>query len=127
MRKVYILFLLLMISGWLVACGQSTSLPPPPTLSPQAKQGKELFTRECASCHSLSEETIIVGPSLHKIAERAKERVPNQDAQTYLLASIIDPDDYLVDGYQDLMPVTFGKRMTGEEIDAVVAYLLTLD
>ena len=110
-----------------MACEQTAPPPPPPTLSPQAKQGKDLFTRECASCHSLIEDTVIVGPSLHAIGERASGRVPDQDARTYLLISILAPNRYLVEGYQDLMPATLGKRLTGEEVDAIVAYLLTLE
>jgi hypothetical protein len=64
---------------------------------------------------------------MYGIVQRAGSRVPDQDAQTYLLSSIIDPGSHLVEGYQDLMPATFGKRLTGEEIDALVAYLLTLE
>jgi mono/diheme cytochrome c family protein len=127
MQKVrHFIFMFALVVG-LAACGQTAATPPPPTLSPQASQGKEVFTRECASCHSLLEDTIIVGPSMYGIAQRAGSRVPDQDAQTYLLSSIIDPGSHLVEGYQDLMPATFGKRLTGEEIDALVAYLLTLE
>ena len=120
--------LLLFLISWLMACSQ-TAAPPPatPTLSPQASLGKDLFTRECASCHSLLEDTIIVGPSMKGIAHRAEARVPEQDAHTYLLSSIIDPGGYVLEGFQDLMPANFGKRLTGEEIDALVAYMLTLE
>lgn len=129
MRQIYLFFLLSIFSLGLISCGQEAGPPPPPTptLSPEAQQGKNLFTRECASCHSLIENTVIVGPSLHGIAGRAKERVADQDAHTYLLTSILSPNGYLVEGYQDLMPATFGKTLTGEEIDAIVAYLLTLE
>lgn len=129
MQKVrYFMFMIVLVWG-LAACGQTaaSSLPATPTLSLQASQGKELFTRECASCHSLLANTVIVGPSMNSIAQRAGSRVPNQDARTYLLASIIDPGSYLVAGFQDLMPASFGKRLTGEEIDALVAYLLTFE
>jgi mono/diheme cytochrome c family protein len=115
---------------WLIACGRTATLAPlpaTPTLDPQASLGKELFTRECASCHSLLEDTVIVGPSMKGIAQRAESRVPDQDAHAYLLSSIIDPGGYVLEGYQDLMPANFGKRLTGEEIDALVAYMLTLE
>ena len=121
---LYLLFLIL----WLAACGQMAEQPPAtPTLSPQASLGKELFTRECASCHSLLEDTVIVGPSMKGVAHRAQTRVPDQDARSYLLSSIIDPGGYVLEGFQDLMPTNFGKRLTGEEIDALVAYMLTLE
>jgi hypothetical protein len=31
-----------------------------------------------------------------------------------------------VDGFDNLMPENLGKKLTGEELDAVVAYLMTL-
>ena len=131
MRKattLFLTFMLFMLSYWLTSCGQAPPPPPPtPTLSPEAVQGKSIFSRECGSCHSLIADTIIVGPSLYKVAERATERVPEQDARTYLLTSILAPNRYLVEGYQDLMPATFGKRLSGEDVDALVAFLLTLD
>lgn len=117
-------------AGWLVlwllvGCGgEETAVPATPTLSPQAIQGQQLFTKECGSCHSFSPDTVIVGPSLAGIASRAAGRVAGQDAKTYLLTSILRPGDYLVEGFDNLMPATFGKQLTGENIDALVAYLL---
>ena len=114
---------------FLAACG-GTAVPEPtvipPTLDPDAQLGKQVFTRECATCHSTTPDTIIVGPSLAGIATKASERVEGQDDYTYLLISIMQPGDYLVEGYQDLMPASLGKNLTGEEIDGVIAYLLTL-
>ncbi len=113
-----------------MACGQSTEEPAPETAVPltaEQEVGKTVFSRDCAACHSLIEETIVVGPPMAGIAGRAGERVQGQDARTYLYNSILDPADYIVDGFQDLMPTNFGKQLTGEEMDAVVAYMLTLE
>jgi nitric oxide reductase subunit C len=88
--------------------------------------GEQVFTRECARCHSTVEDAVIVGPSLAGIATRAGDRVPGQDAHAYLLASIMRPGDYLVEGYQNLMPQDLAKSLTGEEIDNVIAYLMAL-
>lgn len=117
----------LVVLVFLTACGD-TAVPatPSPTLSPQAQQGKRIFTTHCGSCHSTSVDTVIVGPSLAGVARRAANRAPEQDARTYLYTSIMAPDRYLVDGFTDLMPKSFAKDLTGEELDAVVAYLLTL-
>jgi hypothetical protein len=52
--------------------------------------------------------------------------VPGQDARTYIMTSIMRPQAYLVEGFEPLMPEDFGKSLTGEEIDNLVAYLLTL-
>lgn len=88
--------------------------------------GKQVFTRDCGACHSTSPDTIIVGPSLAGVATRAETRVEGQDAYTYLLTSVMQPDAYLVEGYENLMPNNLSKQLTGEELDAVVAYLQTL-
>ncbi len=117
----------IVLSGLLVACGgEATAVPPTPTLSPAAVAGKQVFTRVCGSCHSTTPDTTIVGPSLAGIATRAEARVPGQDARTYIMTSIMRPQAYLVEGFEPLMPEDFGKSLTGEEIDNLVAYLLTL-
>ncbi len=61
------------------------------------------------------------------IASRAANRVAGQDSQRYIYTSILNPDDYLVDGFDNLMPTSLGKQLTGEELDTVVAYLMTLE
>ncbi|HUM69631.1 MAG TPA: cytochrome c [Chloroflexota bacterium] len=123
--------LLLLCVSLLVACSGNTSAapaaPPTATLSPEAARGKTVFSQNCGSCHSTIPDTVIVGPSLAGIASRAETRKPGQDGRTYLYTSILQPGDFLVDGYTDLMPATFGKQLTGEDLDAVVAYLLTLE
>ncbi len=78
--------------------------------------GKQVFERECAACHSLLPEAVIVGPPLAGIGGEAATRVEGQDARTYLLTSIMRPEDYLVDGYENLMPQALGKTLSGEEV-----------
>ncbi len=121
----------LILLAWvmlLAACGGAAepTAVPTPTLTAQETLGKTVFQQNCASCHSNVADQIVVGPSLSGIAQGAASRVPGQDAQTYLLTSIMRPNDYVVAGFDDLMPESFAKSLTGEEIDAVVAYLLTL-
>ena len=112
---------------FLAACGGGeTNVPPASTLSPQAQVGKQVFSRDCGACHSTSPDTIIVGPSLAGIASRAETRVAGQDGYTYLLTSVMQPEAYLVEGYENLMPASLSKQLTGEELDAVIAYLQTL-
>ena len=113
---------------FLAACGaQPDPTPLPPTLSPQALQGKQVFSRDCGACHSTTPDTIIVGPSLAGVASRAANRVAGQDAYTYLLTSVMQPEAYLVEGFENLMPASLSKQLTGEELDAVIAYLQTLE
>ena len=113
---------------FLTACGGAAepTAVPTPTLTAQETLGKTVFQQNCASCHSNVPDQIVVGPSLFGIAQRAASRAPGQDAETYLLTSIMNPGAYVVEGFDDLMPQSFAKSLTGEEIDAVVAYLLTL-
>ncbi len=122
LKQFLILCLLL-----LAACGGGAeAAPPPPTLSPQAQLGKQVFSRDCGACHSTTPDTVIVGPSLAGIANKAGSRVEGQDAYTYLLTSVMQPDAYLVEGFENLMPASLSKQLTGEELDAVIAYLQTL-
>jgi mono/diheme cytochrome c family protein len=110
----------------LAACGNETSAPAV-TLSPLAAEGRRVFRANCASCHAVEPNTVIVGPSLNGIATRAGTRVEGQDAETYLLTSVLRPDAYMVEGFEDLMPSNLAKSLSGEDLDAVIAYLLTLE
>lgn len=102
--------------------------------SGNAVSGADLFARPvlgnqagCKTCHSLEEGVTIVGPSLAKIAVLAAQRVEGMKAEDYLRESIIDPNAYLVEGYPaDVMPKAYGKELTSEQIDSLVAYMMTL-
>ena len=72
-------------------------------------------------------ETIIIGPSLAGIAGRAANRVEGQSAADYLQLSILRPGDYVVEGFSELMPTNFGTTLSGEQLDALLAYLMTLE
>lgn len=117
------------------ACGSDTGSAPTATAdsqisgqnAAQIEEGKRLFSRHCASCHATEPETVIVGPSLAGIAGRAETRVDGLAAREYIELSIVRPDAYLVEGFDDVMPANLGKRLTGEELDALVAYLLTVE
>ena len=110
----------------LSACGGGPPATPAPALDPVAARGQQVFNQNCAACHALGPDTIIVGPSLAGVAGRAGSRVPGSGAQQYLETSILKPDAHVVEGFSDVMPKDFGKKLTGEELDALVAFLLTL-
>jgi len=97
-----------------------------PTLTPVEQQGQAVYTLRCAQCHTLTPNTVVIGPSLAGVATRAATRVRGYDSQTYLETSILLPEDYLVEGFANTMPTNFGKELTSEEFAAVVAYLMTL-
>jgi nitric oxide reductase subunit C len=125
MHRTFLPFLLL-VSLALAACSSGASEDIPPTLTPDQARGQQVFAINCASCHATQPDMLIVGPSLAGIARLAAERAPGEDARDYLVASILDPDAYIVPGFNDLMPKTFGKTLSGEDLDALIEYLFTL-
>lgn len=81
----------------------------------------------CVTCHSLSPDRVIVGPSLANIGAEAGSRVAGSSAEEYLRESIVDPSAYVVDGFQDgQMPSVWGDVLSDAQITALVDYLLTL-
>jgi mono/diheme cytochrome c family protein len=83
----------------------------------------------CSSCHIANPQTdaSLTGPTLVGIGSRAATRVQGQDAWTYLYNSIVHPNDYVVEGYvAGVMYSNYGQDLTEEQINDLVAYLLTL-
>lgn len=80
----------------------------------------------CAGCHSVENDARLVGPGLLSVAERAETRVEGMTAAEYLYQSIVDPSALVVAGYFNMMPKDFGQLYSDEEINALVAYMLSL-
>jgi hypothetical protein len=69
-----------------------------------------------------------VGPSLAGVPERAATRVRGVSAEDYLRRSILEPDTYVVEGYRPgLMLSVYADELDEGQIEALVAYLLTLE
>ncbi len=128
----------------LVACGgddADTATEPPATTQAATmgdpERGREIWdtgggvlSRGCSFCHSLDgSETIggstSLGPSWQGVSGRAGDRVPGLSAGEYLRESIEDPAAFIVEGYSDLMPKGFKILLSEEDIDGLVAFLLT--
>lgn len=96
-----------------------------------AARGKKLFAEgvgglpSCETCHT-TDDTRRVGPGLGNIGLVANERVSGQSAEQYLLASIVEPDKYVVDDYSNIMPTGFGEALTEQQLLDLIAYLLSL-
>ena len=86
-----------------------------------------MFDSYCARCHGTSGDTVIVGPSLAGIATWGGSRIEGMDAQVYIRDSILNPNAYTVEGFPDgIMPSELKDQISPEDLEAVVAYLLTL-
>jgi ferredoxin/cytochrome c2 len=82
----------------------------------------------CRICHSLVKNERIIGPSFHGIADRAGDRVPGLTAEEYLRQSILEPNAYVVTGYPEgQMLQNFGQILTDEQIEDLIAFLMTLE
>lgn len=79
----------------------------------------------CVACHGLGSRA----PNLltdeggtGAIGARCGSRVSGQDCKSYLYASMVDPNDFLVEGYSPIMP-DMRLSMSDAQIWATVAFL----
>ena len=99
------------------------------------EHGEQLFNEfqaqagySCAQCHLVDSETQLIGPGLLGIPSRAAERVEGLSAREYIRESILDPSAYVVETFPDqLMPQNFGDIFSEEDINDLIAYLMTLE
>lgn len=93
----------------------------------------------CNACHSIAPNVNMVGPTLAGIATRAEQTVAAADFKgkarspaDYIKESILTPSAHLVPGAMysangvSFMPDTYGKTLKPEQVDQLVAYLMTL-
>jgi mono/diheme cytochrome c family protein len=86
------------------------------------------FQAGCNACHTISGiSNGTVGPVLDGLVSRAGEAVSGLSAEEYIRQSLLDPSAFIVEGFQDgVMPQTFGDTLSEEQINDLVAFLLTL-
>jgi mono/diheme cytochrome c family protein len=122
MRKTVYFILLVVLALSIAACGGGGDSAG----GPEAAAGEDLFAQAvigsqagCITCHSLTPDEVIVGPSMAGIAGRG---------EAYIRESILDPDAQLVDGFPaGTMPQVWGDELSEEQLNQIVAYLLTLE
>jgi len=132
MKKNFSLLFIIILALTIVlaACGGGGG----ETTDSAAKAGEELFAQTvigsqagCATCHSLEAGVVIVGPSMAGIGSRAGSTVSGQSAEAYIKESILTPDAHLVENFPaGTMPQVWGDELSSEQVDQLVAYLLTL-
>jgi len=114
----------------LAACGGEPTVDPLEIGDPE--RGREIFETGggvltgdgCIKCHSL-DGSENVAPTMLGISARAGERVPGLSAVDYLRQSIVDPRAYFVEGFPLPMSTQLRNILSEEDIDALVAFLLT--
>jgi cytochrome c oxidase subunit 2 len=94
--------------------------------------GKQLFAANgCGGCHALTDAgtSANVGPKLDTLAAQAAKfgKRRRESARAYVKESIQDPRAFTVPGFPaNVMPTTFGKELSGAQVDALVDYLLSV-
>jgi cytochrome c2 len=148
-RSTVLLSLVLMVLVLaLAACGGGAAQPaggesqPAAAAGGSADAGKKLFSEPviksagspgCITCHSLEKGKTLVGPSLAGIATEAEADVKKSDykgtaktAEEFLKESVVSPDVMVTQGFQPgIMPKTYTK-LSAQELNDLVAYMLTL-
>ena len=94
---------------------------------------QELWQSEaCFACHNLAlsqaDEPGQLGPNMADLYERAGSRVEGLTAEEYIYQSIVESRAYVVAAYDDpnigQMPQNFADKLSEEEIQGLVAWLL---
>jgi nitric oxide reductase subunit C len=132
----------ILVSGGALRGVEAVGQPGVPASTDPVAQGEALFRQTppgCFACHSVSPGVALAGPSLAGIASRAATRVDSAgyagsatDAAGYIRESITNPHAFLVPGQmysaggRSFMPDNFDETLTAEQIEQLVAYLMTL-
>ena len=99
-----------------------------PGMQSIAEKGKALFESSgCPGCHSI-DGTPKVGPTLKGIFGRTVQLTDGRTItadEEYLRESLEDPNEYVVKGFQPIMP-TFKMTLKDDDLAAVIAYMKTL-
>jgi len=138
---------LIVIALALAACGGGAAKPaggeqPAAAAGGNADAGKKLFNEPviasagspgCVTCHSLEKGKTLVGPSMAGIATVAAADIKSADykgtaktVEEFLKESIVNTDVMVTQGFQPgIMPKTYTK-LSAQEVNDLVAYMLTL-
>lgn len=96
---------------------------------PRTPQQLFFVDMACSGCHNIDlpqteTEKGVVAPNMANLYETAGNTVPGEDAATFVHNSIVNPTAHTVAGYNPVMPANFAERMSPEEIDSLVQWIL---
>lgn len=148
---VGLLLLVWMLVGWIASATRGQKDPPAPGESTKAhaseltrvafkagelERGRAIFQGKgnCTICHTVGgkENTKSRGPDLAGIGARAPQRakqfgIQGPDAATrYLVRSIVQPDEDVVDGYNPAPESWLPSGLSDEDLRHLVVYLRSL-
>lgn len=96
-------------------------------------QGTALFQQgvegapPCSTCH-LDAGRVGLGPVLAGLRDVAAARIPGLSAVEYVRQSILNPNAYIVPGFNaGYMFQNYSQALSAEQIDSLIAYVLTLE
>lgn len=128
-KKLMTLAMFVLLMALIAGCSGA------PKGSPEA--GEALFNEMlidtnpgCATCHSLEPDVVLVGPSMAAFAHEAEKEGEElgMTAEEFVRESILDPNAIVPEGYpENTMPSNWGEILTEEQVDDLVAYLMSLE
>ncbi len=129
--------LLFIVAGWGLGSRRPAIVEGAPAAQATPDPGTtDAFTKGgCAACHAIPgipNAVGLVGPNLSTIGSEAGDRVPGQDAESYIRESILNPNAFLApecptgECPANVMPPNMGQKLSESELNLIVSYLLTL-
>jgi mono/diheme cytochrome c family protein len=122
------------IMNWEPTALGEITLPKQPTPTPGATEqadpvsrGKKVFQdMGCVGCHTIEGVSSgTVGPNLTHIGTVAATRVDGMSAEDYIRQSVLQPSAHVVEGFPDnVMPKNFGERLSDQQLNDLLAFLL---
>lgn len=113
----------------LVALGACGAGAAPASPADQVASGQRLFNIWCSGCHTLDPAgPTALGPSLAGVATRAAANPDGLSAAAWLRRETLDPNANLTPGYgPGLMPSNYEQTLRPDQIEALIAFMLTLE
>lgn len=95
---------------------------------PPAELGAKIYKEKgCNACHSI-DGSVVIGPSFKGLFGKTgvlEDGTSYTADENYIMKSILEPQEEMVQGFQPVMP-SFKGILSDDEITAVIAYIKTL-